>query len=141
MKNFFNRKIIIKIIIILSIGFFSRVFISNYFNVNVVIQYLHPISLIFYFFMATFIVYFNELFNLLNLNLFFSFFYNIFSMFYNSFIYLYTYFKLDYLSLSFIRNLFKEYLNSSKSKFFLFYGQQEDFSKPFSSKIEEKKKL
>lgn len=49
-----------KIIIIFSFGLISRLLINNFFNINVFIDFLHPISIGYYLFMASFIVFINE---------------------------------------------------------------------------------
>ncbi len=66
-KKVFNKKNLIRIFILFIIGLSSRLFINNYFNINVFIDYLNPISLIYYTIMATLIVSINELFKYIDL--------------------------------------------------------------------------
>jgi hypothetical protein len=67
--KFFNRKSLFKIIIIFSVGFAFRVFLYLCLNVNVVVDFLHYFSLLYYLFMGFFIVLINDILNLPSINL------------------------------------------------------------------------
>ncbi len=68
MKNLFNNILtrvfnpvnLNKIIILFTVGFLGRVLIFYFGNINVFIEFLHPISLAFYSFMACFAVFIHE---------------------------------------------------------------------------------
>ena len=63
LKVFFTKVNLAKIIIIFSIGLISRIFIHYLWDVNVFIDFLHPISITFYFMYSSIIVFINELFS------------------------------------------------------------------------------
>src|SRR5579871_1486723 len=69
MKRIFTKKNISKIIIIFLVGLIIRIIISYCYNVNVFFEFFHKISLIYYSFMAIFIVVLNETFALFNFNI------------------------------------------------------------------------
>jgi hypothetical protein len=64
-SRFFNFKRLVKIIIIFFTGFFGRIFIYEIFDVNVINEYLHPISLSFYLIFASFVVLVHDYFDYL----------------------------------------------------------------------------
>jgi len=87
--------------IIFSVGFIFRVFINYFGDLNVFVNYLHPLSLIYYSFMASFIVFINEMFSLFQISILPNFM-NLFSYFpsfsniFSTFIHIkYEYFKLS----------------------------------------------
>ena len=64
MKEFFkifNKKSIIKIFIIFIVGFVIRIIVNYAYNINVFIDYTNIISIIYYYFMALFVVVINEI--------------------------------------------------------------------------------
>jgi hypothetical protein len=118
-----------KILSIFAVGFGIRIFISHFFDVNVFYDYIHPLSLGYYSFMASFVVFINELFSFYNISLFSvvgsgfirylvsiaQFFSSFFALFMNSFNFIKAqapHFKFEYLKLSFLRSLFKSSSNS-----------------------------
>jgi hypothetical protein len=118
MKNLFNNLLvrvftpvnIKKILILFTVGFLARVLIFYYGDINVFIEFLHPISLAFYSFMACFAVFIHEFLVVYNFpilpNLVVSFFFNIYSMIINT-LNIISGFKFEYLSLSYIKDIFK----------------------------------
>ena len=56
----FNKKTIIRIFTIFIIGFTSRFAINNYFDINVFKDYTDIISIMYYFFLSSFIVYYDS---------------------------------------------------------------------------------
>ena len=60
------RKFFIKVSIIAVIGYISRWYINDIFNVNVFVNYNHPLSITYYFSMAGFSTILNELLNILD---------------------------------------------------------------------------
>ena len=69
LNSFFTRVNLSKIMIIFSVGFIFRVFINYFGDLNVFVNYLHPLSLIYYSFMASFIVFINEMFSLYQISI------------------------------------------------------------------------
>jgi len=63
MKNVFNLTNIIKILVIFSVGFISRMIIYHYLDINVFSDYINNISILYYFGLSTFSVYFDQLFS------------------------------------------------------------------------------
>jgi hypothetical protein len=61
--NLFNLNNIIKILIIFSVGFISRIIIYHYLDINVFSEYTNNISILYYFGLSTFSVYFDQLFS------------------------------------------------------------------------------
>ena len=64
MKEFFkifNKKSIIKIFIIFIVGFVIRIIVNYAYNINVFIDYTNIISIIYYYFIALFVVVINEI--------------------------------------------------------------------------------
>jgi hypothetical protein len=63
-KNFrFNKSNLVKVLFIFFIGFVSRIIISNYFDVNVFLDYTNYISILYYFSLSSLSVYFDQLFS------------------------------------------------------------------------------
>jgi len=61
--NIINLTNIIKILIIFSVGFISRIAIYHYLDINVFLEYTNNISILYYFSLSTFSVYFDQLFS------------------------------------------------------------------------------
>ena len=61
--NKFNLTNIIKILVIFSVGFISRIVIYHYLDINVFLDYTNNISILYYFGLSTFSVYFDQLFS------------------------------------------------------------------------------
>jgi hypothetical protein len=59
-KNFFKRGNVIKILFLFIVTFSSRILINNFFSINVFEDFLNPISIVYYFSLATFVVFINE---------------------------------------------------------------------------------
>jgi hypothetical protein len=114
LKKIFTRTNISKVIVIFLVGFLSRYFINEHLSTNVFIEYLTMVSIIFYSFFATFVVFVNELFSFFNVNIIPNFMINIFSVigiilryiFIEPFIYLY--------SISLSKNYNISYINDPK---------------------------
>ena len=70
MERIFTKSNISKIFIIFSVGFLTRLFISYYYNINVFIEFLNYISIIYYSLMAIFAVVLSEVFTYFDLNIF-----------------------------------------------------------------------
>jgi len=62
-KNVFNLTNIIKILVIFSVGFISRIIIYYYLDINVFSEYTNNISILYYFGLSTFSVYFDQFFS------------------------------------------------------------------------------
>jgi hypothetical protein len=62
-----------KAIVIFFVGFISRCFINDYYDINVFKEYLTLVSITFYSVFAAFVVFINELFSFFNINLIPSF--------------------------------------------------------------------
>ena len=60
MKKYFNKKNFLKVIIIFTVGFISRVLVNDFFGINVYFDYLHSVSLIYYALLSIFIVLVHE---------------------------------------------------------------------------------
>jgi hypothetical protein len=60
-KKIFTKRNLIKLTLIFTVGLISRYLVNTYFNINVFSEFIHPISIIYYFFMSTFIVFVHEL--------------------------------------------------------------------------------
>nr|YP_009327774.1 hypothetical protein [Epichloe typhina]APB96733.1 hypothetical protein [Epichloe typhina] len=71
-----------KAIVIFFVGFISRYFINDYYDINVFKEYLTLVSITFYSVFAAFVVFINELFSFFNINLIPSFIWSIFSTIY-----------------------------------------------------------
>jgi hypothetical protein len=76
----FTKANLNKIIIIFIVGFISRVFIVNIYNVNVYFEYLNIISILYYSCMSFFIVIVHELVNYYEFNIIPSYFLELFSI-------------------------------------------------------------
>ena len=61
--NVFNLTNIIKILVIFLVGFISRIIINNYFGINVFLDYTSYISILYYFSLSSFSVYFDQVFS------------------------------------------------------------------------------
>jgi len=105
--KFFSRTTLSKIFIIFAFSFLSRMFINHYFEINVFTEFMHPISIAYYSILSTFIVFINELFSFFNISIIPNF-TGIWSYFIR--------FKFEYLKPSFLRNLIRDYLNTSDNK-------------------------
>ena len=63
-KNFsFYKSNLVKVFIIFFIGFVFRIIINHYFDVNVFLDYTNYISILYYFSLSSFLVYFDQLFS------------------------------------------------------------------------------
>jgi hypothetical protein len=61
--NVFNFTNIIKILVIFSVGFISRIIIYHCLDINVFLEYTNNISILYYLGLSTFSVYFDQLFS------------------------------------------------------------------------------
>ena len=59
--KFFTKKSIIKIFIIFIVGFVIRIIVNYVYNINVFIDYINIVSIVYYYFMASFVVVINEI--------------------------------------------------------------------------------
>jgi hypothetical protein len=59
----FNFTNTIKILVIFSVGFISRMIIYHYLDINVFSDYINSISILYYFGLSTFSVYFDQFFS------------------------------------------------------------------------------
>jgi hypothetical protein len=110
LKNFFkifNKKSIIKIFIIIIVGFIIRITVNYAYNINVFIDYTNIISIIYYYFMALFVVTINEVISQFQFPLS-SFFSNVFSV-----IKKFPFVNLDDLKLSFLRKTINKFIYGS----------------------------
>lgn len=73
LSRIFNKSNISKVVIIFSVGLVSRFLVDSYFNINVFIDYLNSISILYYFSMSIFRVFINELASYYDLNIIPSF--------------------------------------------------------------------
>ena len=62
-KRIFTRDNLCKIFVIFVFGFVSRLLINSYFDINVFIEFLNPISVLYYMFFSSFIVMIHEFIN------------------------------------------------------------------------------
>lgn len=62
-SNVFNLTNIIKILVIFLVGFASRILIYHYLDINVFSEYTNSISILYYFGLSSFSVYFDQLFS------------------------------------------------------------------------------
>ncbi len=69
-KRILNRSNRNKIILVFILGFVTRVFVNNVYNVNVFLDYLDQISLIYYLFFSLFIIIIHEFVDYFHINLF-----------------------------------------------------------------------
>ena len=58
-SKLFNKRNLVKIIVIFIVGFISRILVNHFFDINVFTDCFHFISFAYYFIMAIFIVFFN----------------------------------------------------------------------------------
>lgn len=63
LNNLFNSTNIIKVLVIFSVGFIYRIIIYHYLGVNVFLEYANSISILYYFGLFSFSVYFDQLFS------------------------------------------------------------------------------
>jgi hypothetical protein len=63
LKRNINRLTLSKVLVIFVVGLLSRVLVNNFWDVNVFVDYLNSISLIYYGFMSIFVVIVNELYS------------------------------------------------------------------------------
>ena len=117
-RKIFNKNNISKIIIIFIVGFISRIFINYFYNVNVFRDFLHPFSIGYYFFFASFVVFINELFSTFNLSILPGF-VRLFASIprFSSLLSSLSFFKFEYFKLSSCAKArhFSKYLYSSAS--------------------------
>jgi hypothetical protein len=64
----FNKRNLSKVFIIFVVGFFSRLLINYYFDLNVFVDYLNIVSLFYYFLMSCFIISVHNLFDFFDLS-------------------------------------------------------------------------
>ena len=118
----FTQSNLNKVIIIFTVGFVSRAFIVNIYDVNVYSQYLDKISLIYYSCFSLFIVIVHELINFYNINIIPSFFLEFSSYLYSLVRIIFNLNKLIFsldisdFKISSIRENFKLYLNGYLNK-------------------------
>lgn len=101
----FTRKNITKIIIIFSVGLSTRIFINDYYDINVFNDYFNKISIIYYLFLSSFIVSLNNIIDT----------YNIYII--PNFSTIISQFKSEYIKPSFIQNLLLNVLSNFDNKF------------------------
>lgn len=130
MKKFFTQFLprvftpsnLSKVLLIFFVGLFGRYCIDYFGGINVFVEYLNPVSIAFYSFMAAFAVFISELFSFFNCNLIptfvSSFFSHVFSMLITTLSFV-TRFKFEYLSISFIRKVSRDFFHSFHQKLFL----------------------
>ncbi len=72
-SNLWNRNInrlnLSKVLVIFVVGLVSRVLVNNFWDVNVFVDYLNSISLLYYGFMSIFVVLVNELFSYIDIKI------------------------------------------------------------------------
>lgn len=107
LKKIFNKKSIIKIFIIFIVGFIIRIIVNYFYNINVFIDYTNIISIIYYYFMALFVVVINEITTQFQFP-FSSFFSYVFSV-----IKKFPFVNLDDLKLSFLRKTINKFIYGS----------------------------
>lgn len=152
-SKIFNRSNLNKAVIIFTFGLISRIFILNFFKINVFTDYLHYISLSYYSIFSLFIVLIHEVVNYFNINIipgfvsgFYSHLLNLFNININilknifntlkSPLYLINIFKWEDLKLSSIRIYIKSIITqTSNSKITMGSAN----SKPVSIKMTEPK--
>jgi hypothetical protein len=110
MKKFlkiFNKKSIIKIFIIFIVGFVIRITVNYAYNINVFIDYTNIISIIYYYFMAFFVVTINEVISQFQspISSFFSYVFSVIKKF--------PFVNLDDLKLSFLRKTINKFIYGS----------------------------
>jgi len=103
----FNKKSIIKIFIIFIVGFIIRIIVNYVYNINVFIDYTNIISIIYYYFMAFFVVTINEVIYQFQfpLSSFFSYVFSVIKKF--------PFVNLDDLKLSFLRKTINKFIYGS----------------------------
>jgi hypothetical protein len=103
----FNKKSIIKIFIIFIVGFIIRIIVNYVYNINVFIDYTNIISIIYYYFMALFVVTINEVISQFQfpLSSFFSYVFSVIKEF--------PFVNLDDLKLSFLRKTINKFIYGS----------------------------
>jgi hypothetical protein len=69
LKRVFTPVNVSKAIVIFLVGFISRYFINDYYDINVFKEYLTLVSITFYSVFAAFVVFVNELFSFININI------------------------------------------------------------------------
>jgi hypothetical protein len=115
----FNKNNLIKIIIIFFVGLTTRIFINTYFNINVFTDYLSCISILYYFFFSSFIVYIHYIIDNANINIILKTFNDINSNILKNLIKFFKILinlKLNDFSIKNIRALSKDYFNNINSK-------------------------
>ena len=126
LKRVFTKTNLIKVSLIFIVGLISRAIVNHYYQINVYSDFLHSISIIYYFFMSIFIVLVHEFivctnFNIIPpyiTNLFVSifntlkpkeFYINLFkTVMYNSKL-LFSSFKVEYLKISYITKIIRNF--------------------------------
>jgi hypothetical protein len=66
LKNIFNLTNITKVLVIFLVGFIYRIIVYHYFGINVFLDYTNSISILYYFGLFSFSVYFDQLFSYQN---------------------------------------------------------------------------
>jgi hypothetical protein len=108
LKNFFkifNKKSIIKIFIIIIVGFIIRITVNYAYNINVFIDYTNMISIFYYYFMALFAVVINEINYQFPISSFFGYVFSVVKKF--------PYINLGDLKLSFLRKIINKFIYGS----------------------------
>ena len=105
----FNKKYIIKIFIIFIVGFIIRIIVNYVYNINVFIDYTNIISIIYYYFMALFVVTINEVIYQFPISSFFSYVFSVVKKF--------PFVNLDDLKLSFLRKTINKFIFGSNKMY------------------------
>ena len=108
----FNKINITKVLIIFIVGFISRILVNSFFNINVFLDYLNSISVIYYAIMSIFIVVIHEVISYFNINIIPSFISNFFVSLVNNFI---KFFNNILFFFKIITKSNKMYLNSNNN--------------------------
>ena len=117
MIKYFNKKNFLKVIIIFTVGFVSRILVNDYFGINVYFDCLHSVSLIYYALLSIFIVLVHEYLIYVEFNILSSIFKIIHTILKYSIKYIDYYCKNIRILL--IRKVFNSYNNSSLSKMYI----------------------
>jgi len=105
----FNKKYIIKIFIIFIVGFIIRIIVNYVYNINVFIDYTNMISIIYYYFMALFVVTINEVIYQFSISFSFSYVFSVVKKF--------PFINLDDLKLSFLRKTINKFIYGSNKMY------------------------
>ena len=84
-NRIFTFNIMCKVLIIFTVGLISRIFVNAYYDINVFADFLHPVSVAYYFVMSVFITMLHEFANFNCLPTFSLLFSNLNSFIFNNF--------------------------------------------------------